>query len=164
MIFRRKIVEQPSTLSAGWHPAYLISIKEEQKPESFTLMKEETLLRWYVRVWAQPRDVASGEPEYHTAFSSLAFSENSKAFKWVSSLTESYPDVGEEIELGLPLACRVKIERRPGTEREFVRIVDFEPWPEAPAEPPASITGAQTAFSPPQAASVPHRDEDDIPF
>ncbi len=44
-------MSDPTELTDGWHPGYLLRITHELKPEGFTLMKGTHIYRWHLAVW-----------------------------------------------------------------------------------------------------------------
>ena len=162
----------PSDLSHGWHPGYILRVVEEPKPDYFTLpSKYNTVWAWHCAIWQSSRDVGIRDPEVHVVYCSPIFSKGggkgkdgtpmspSKAYTWVSSLLGRAlrQDETPEVKDGTP--ARIKVQREEG--RDWIRIVDFEPWEDAPAERPASIE-AMVAF--PAMATPQNSKDDDIPF
>lgn len=166
MKFTQSHTITPSKLTHGWHPGYLLNITEEPKPEAFTLSDHLTIWRWNCAIWQTTNDVQLSEPEEQSGVSSPIFAPAgvknpaSKSYKWVSALLGRPIAKGENPELPEPYPCRIKIERVDG--KDFVKIVDFEPWPEAPKELPLTVQmlmGNQT-----KAVTAPPADDDDLPY
>ncbi len=127
----------PSQLTAGWHPAVLVEIADEETPDGW-IMKERNprLYRWQFRVWSRPEDMATQEPERQSAVSSQAFTPKgrnpaSKAYTWTVELLGRMVLPGEAVDLDplMPIPCRVKIERK----EQYANIIDLERWEDGAA-------------------------------
>ena len=130
-----------STLTPGWHPAFLCLITEDAIPEGWQMGANgaKTMWRWHFAVWETPAHCATHAPEHQSAVSSRTFSPGgknpaSKAFLWTEQLINRRPNPGERINLDpmMPLPCRIKVARRKndGTEIEYARVLDLEAYPD----------------------------------
>ena len=137
MSYVPKSMNDKSSLTDGWHPAYLLAITDEATPPTWAMFpKSPRMYRWCFAVWERPEQVlAHEEPERQTAPSSQAFSPKgrqpaSKAYLWTAELLGRQIQPGEAVDVDplLPLPCRVKVARN----GEYANIMDLERWPEAP--------------------------------
>ena len=132
-----------SSLTNGWHPAYLLEITDEATPETWKMFaKSPRMYRWTFAVWETPAQMTM-PPERQSAPSSQAFSPKgrnaaSKAYLWTTELLGRQLLAGEAIDLDpmLPLPCRVKVTRN----EQYANIVDLEQWRDAPELTPALKT------------------------
>ena len=134
MSFTPKSTNDPSSLTNGWHPAFLLAILDEATPEAWMMYANSPrMYRWKFAVYANQEAVATGDPERQSAVSSHAFTPKgrnpaSKAYIWTTELLARQVLPGEAVDLDplMPLPCRVKIERR----EQYANIVDLERWEE----------------------------------
>lgn len=175
MKFQQSTTITPSSLSHGWHPGYILRIVEEDKPSFFTQSTNPKVWAWYCAIWQLNSQVETQEPEVQIAYCSPKFSpgggtnkENgqpiapTKSYEWVTGLLGRPLAKGEQPDIPDGFPCRVKIARQDG--KDYVKIVDFEPWPEAPKEWPGSV---QKLMQTENKALVPANNassDDDIPF
>jgi hypothetical protein len=138
MVYEPKVYNDKSTLTDGWHPAYLLAISDEPTPESWKMYAASPRMwRWAFAVWPTPDAITQGPPERQSAPSSQKFTPKgrqpaSKAYAWTSALLGNKQILpGESVNLDplMPLPCRAKIERN----GEYANIIDVEPWPDGTA-------------------------------
>lgn len=126
----------PSTLTEGWHPAFLIHISEEATPPDWQMAKQSpTMYRWHFCVWEVPTLMTQQPPEQQSGLTSTKFApkgrfQASKAYVWTTQLLGRQIAPGESVNYDqlYPLPCRVKVSRDPG--KDYVKIVDVEAWPD----------------------------------
>lgn len=138
--YQPRSINDPSQLSEGWHPAYLMTIADEETPEQWAMRESSPRMwRWLFAVWESPQHVVQQTPELQSAPTSQKFTpggryQPSKAYTWTCTLLGRTVQAGESVSLdaSLPLPCRLKIRRVNGQGQpiEFANIVDLEPWPE----------------------------------
>lgn len=136
-VMTQKVTNDPSELTPGWHPAALLAIVDEPTPETWQMYaKSPRMYRWMFYVWSTPETIRTAPGEAQSAVSSQAFTPRgknpaSKSYLWASELLGRIIQPGEAVDLDplLPLACRVKIERR----EQYANIVDVERWTEGQA-------------------------------
>lgn len=126
----------PSALSEGWHPGFLIHISEEPTPADWQMAKQSpTMWRWHFVLWEVPTLIDRQAPEHQSGLTSTKFSpkgkyQASKAYTWTVQLLRSQIAPGQSVNWDTlyPVPCRVKVERTPG--KDFIKILDVEAWPE----------------------------------
>lgn len=138
--YQPRSINDPSQLSEGWHPAFLLSIADEATPEQWSMYESSPRLwRWIFAVWETPQHVQATTPELQSAPTSQKFTpggryQPSKAYTWTCTLLGRAVQAGESVSLDelLPLPCRLKIRRTNGQGQpiEFANISDLEPWPD----------------------------------
>lgn len=105
----------PSQLTQGWHPAYLIHIGEEATPEGWKMQeKSPTMWRWHFVVWESLAALQGGEvPEEQSGLSSAKFSPKSryvasKAWTWATQILGRVLATGETVDWDplYPVPCR----------------------------------------------------------
>jgi hypothetical protein len=123
-----------STLSAGWHPAFLLAITDEPKPPTWRNVETHPRIwRWHFAVWESATLIGRQAPEHQTAASEQKFSPGSKnyppskAWIWTGELLDHEIHPGERIDLDAlarqnPIPCRIKIERA----GDYANIKDLE--------------------------------------
>lgn len=122
--FQPKTVNDPSNLTHGRHPAFLLAIMEELIPEGWESGKKDThMFRWHLAIWEHPDHLTQYAPEQQSAISSRAFSpkgkfQASKAYVWACALLGREIPRGQGVDLEplLPLACWADVERTPGND------------------------------------------------
>ena len=159
-IFENRPMSDPSTLTEGWHPAYVVGITTEAIPDGWEMKKKDTLMyRWRVAIWEATDDIGRLEPENQDLLSSRAFTpkgkfQASKAYLWTTALIGHEPRPGEAIDLDpmFPLPCVIQVERPPGTE--YARLKQIRAWPRGdarwplPQTPPAAAHALAAAYRP----------------
>jgi hypothetical protein len=126
----------PSALSEGWHPGFLIHISEEPTPADWQMAKQSpTMYRWHFVLWEIPTLIDRQAPEHQSGLTSAKFSpkgkfQASKAYTWTKQLLGRDIPPGQSVNWDAlyPVPCRVKVERTPG--KDFIKILDVEAWPE----------------------------------
>ena len=134
MTYTPKTYNDPSALSPGWHPAFLLEIADEPTPEGWKMYeKSPRLWRWRFACWEVPTLIDRQAPERQSAVSSQAFTPKgrqpaSKAYLWTSALLGRQIPPGETVNLDplMPIPCRVKVERA----NEYANILDVEASPD----------------------------------
>lgn len=134
MGYETKSYNDKSSLTDGWHPAYLVAITDEETPEGWQMKAQSPRMwRWHFAVYATPEMIAQHQPEHQSAPSSQKFTPKgrqaaSKAYLWTCELLQRQIAPGERVNLDplMPLPCRVKVSRKD----EYANIVDLEKWPE----------------------------------
>ncbi len=143
--FQPKTVNDPSQLSHGRHPGFLLAIVEEAIPEGWESGKKDThMFRWHLAVWEHPDHIMQYAPEQQSAISSRAFSpkgkfQASKAYVWSCALLGKEIPRGQGCDLDplLPLACWVDVERIPGND--YAKITALWGRPEGQASIPPVV-------------------------
>lgn len=141
--YEPRTVNDKSNLTPGYHPAFLLAIKDEEVPEGWEMKKKSPRMwRWCFAVFTSPEQVAAGgRPEHQSATSSQTFSpggkfQPSKAYIWTCKIMGRKIESGESIDLDpmMPIPCLVMVSRtkRDGTHVEYANIDGIEPWPEGP--------------------------------
>jgi hypothetical protein len=128
----------PSSLSQGWHPEFLVHISEEITPADWKMKeKSPTMWRWYVLVWESPVTLQQGQaPEQQSGLTSAKFSPKgryvaSKAWTWTSQILGRQLATGETVDWDplYPVPVRIKVSRDPG--KDYIKIEDVEAWDES---------------------------------
>lgn len=142
--YQPRSINDPSQLSEGWHPAFLLAIHDEETPEQWAMRESSPRMwRWVFAVWSSPETIAQQIPEMQSAPTSQKFTpasrySPSKAYTWTCTLLGRAVQAGESVSLDdlLPLACRLKIRRVNGQGQpiEFANIVDLEAWPDGASQ------------------------------
>lgn len=166
----------PSALSEGRHPGFLLHIAEESTPDDWLMAKQSpTMWRWYFALWEVPTLIPQHAPELQTAITSTKFApkgkfQASKAYTWTCQILGRHIAPGESVNYDTlyPLPCSVKVTREPG--KDYIKIVDVEGWPEGAtlltdafkealrevlAQPPTSAVAASTQAAAPTPAPQP---------
>jgi hypothetical protein len=147
MHYNARTFSDPSNLSEGVHPAFLIEVVEEPVPEGWAMREKDLLMwRWNFAVWATPADIQTTKPELQSTVSSRTFSSGgkyqpSKAFVWMKALLNRDIAKGEGVDPNdlVPLPCQLYITKRnkQGEVIDFANIKDLTPWPDGAALLPA---------------------------
>jgi hypothetical protein len=160
-----------STLSTGWHPAFLIAIGDDAKPSTWRDVDiRPRIWRWHYVVWEVATLIGRQPPEHQTATSEQTFSPGgrqygpSKAWRWTRDLLDREIQPSERVNLDViarqnPIPCRIKVERN----GDWANIKDLESartsWPEGATaltpEVRAYITQFLTEIDNPQAPPPP---------
>jgi hypothetical protein len=141
----------PSALTEGWHPGYLIHISEEPTPPDWQMAKQSpTMYRWHFTVWEVPTLVDRQAPEVQSGLTSTKFSpkgrfQASKAYTWACQMLGRQIAPGETVnwETLYPVPCRLKVTRDPG--KDYVKIVDVEAWTDGQQHLPTLATALAQA-------------------
>jgi hypothetical protein len=143
VVYEGSSQNDPSQLTDGWHPAFLIEIGTEDTPPDWERAKRSPKqYRWYFAVWETNADVTHRAPEAQSSTTSTLFSPGGKYqpstnYVWHSELVGHRIAKGEHVNLDplLPLPCRVKVLRtdKNGQPSEYATIKDLERWPEGQA-------------------------------
>ena len=130
----------PSQLTAGVHPAYLVAVTEESIPEGWEMAKaHKHMYRWHFAVLDSAATLGQVQPEYQTAVSSPIFSASgkqvSKAYAWMSAMLGRAIALNESLDTDalLPLPCQLLISRtdKAGQPSEYATIDSkLLGWPE----------------------------------
>ena len=134
MEYQPRTINDRSSLTEGWHPAFLLAIEDEATPDTWQMFAQSPRMwRWKFAVWATPEAIAQTPPERQSAPSSQKFTPKgrqpaSKAYSWTVALLGRQIPPGEAVNLdpSLPLPCRVKVER----SQDYANIKDIEMWSE----------------------------------
>jgi hypothetical protein len=136
--YEPQTASDPSNLSEGMHPAFLVCISDEPTPPTWEMFKKSPRLwRWHFAVWQLQTDVQGFIPELQTAVTSQTFSpggryQASKAYVWTGKILNRQIAASEHINLDpmLPLACQVWVERkdRSGTPIAYANIKELVYW------------------------------------
>jgi hypothetical protein len=128
----------PSQLTEGSHPAFLVYIGKEDTPPTWERFKRSPQqYRWYFAVWETIEDVTRSAPEAQSETTSTQFSpggryQPSTNYLWHCEFLGRRPARGEHNNLDplLPLPCRLKIKRtdKQGQPSEYAKIVGLERW------------------------------------
>jgi hypothetical protein len=150
----------PSALSEGWHPGFLLHISEEATPADWQMAKQSpTMYRWHFVLWEVPTLIDRQAPEHQSGLTSTKFSpkgkfQASKAYTWTKQMLARDIPPGQSINWDTlyPVPCRVKVERTPG--KDFIKILDVEAWPEGGAftvsmAEPLRLARAEAVAAPP---------------
>lgn len=151
--FQPKTISDPSNLTHGRHPGFLLAITEEAIPEGWAMGTKDTLMfRWHLAVWEHESHLAQYAPEQQSAISSRAFSpkgkyQASKAWVWACSLIGRELPKGQGVDLDplLPLACYVDVERVPGND--YCKIVALWGRPEGQAAIPPVVQQLRAQYA-----------------
>lgn len=140
MNYNPRTFSDPSNLTEGMHPAYLIEVVEEAVPQGWAMGEKDSLLwRWNFAVWQREQDIANQAPELQSMVSSRTFSSGgkyqaSKAFTNMRSLMNREIGKGEAIDPNdhTPLPGLLYVSRRDkqGQAIDFANVKDLAPWPE----------------------------------
>jgi len=163
-VFTPKTVNDPSQLTHGRHPAFLLAIVEEAIPDGWEMGKKDThMFRWHLAIWEHPDHVMQYAPEEQSAISSRAFSpkskyQASKAYVWTCALLgrEIPRGQGADLDPLLPLACWADIERTPGND--YAKITALWGRPEGQAQIPPVVHQLKAQYAtgmPPAPAAAP---------
>jgi hypothetical protein len=134
MTYTPRTYNDPSNLTMGWHPAFLLEIADEPTPDTWQMFaKSPRMYRWRFAVWEVPTLIPTQAPERQSAVSSQTFSPKgrqpaSKAYTWTVALLGRQIAPGESVNLDplMPLPVRVKVERK----EQYANIIDVEACPE----------------------------------
>lgn len=136
-------VSDPSNLSEGMHPAFLVAITDEETPAAWEMAKKSPRMwRWHFAVWQSPAAITNEAPELQSTVSSQTFSpggkyQPSKAFVWTCALLGRAVQPTESIDLDpmMPLPCQLYITRKDkmGVPIEFANVKDLVAWSEGGA-------------------------------
>jgi hypothetical protein len=126
----------PSALTEGWHPGFLLHISEEATPADWQMAKQSpTMWRWHFLLWEIPTLIDRQAPEHQSGLTSTKFSpkgryQASKAYTWARQMLarEIFPGQSVNWDTLYPVPCRVKVERTPG--KDFIKVLDVEAWPD----------------------------------
>jgi hypothetical protein len=151
----------PSALTEGWHPGFLIHISEEPTPADWQMFKQsQTMWRWHFVLWEVPTLIDRQAPEHQSGLTSTKFSpkgkfQASKAYTWTAQLLRQQIAPGQSVNWDTlyPVPCRVKVERTPG--KDFVKVLDVEAWPEGQPFTVSMAESLQRARAEAVAAPVP---------
>jgi len=132
MTFTPQSLNDKSSLTDGWHPAFLMAITDEATPDTWKMYEQSPRLwRWAFLVWEVPTLIPHQKPERQTAPTSQKFSpggkfQPSKAYVWTCELLGHQIQPGERVNLDplMPLPCRVKVRRKD----DYANIIDVERW------------------------------------
>lgn len=124
----------PSALSEGWHPGFLIHISEEPTPPDWQMYQQsQTMWRWHFVLWQEPAAVMTQAPETQSGLTSAKFSpkgryQASKAYTWAKQILGRDIPPGQSVtwDTLYPVPCRVKVERQAG--KDFIKVLDVEGW------------------------------------
>lgn len=161
MSYEPRAYNDPSSLSLGWHPAFLLAITDEATPDGWMMhATSPRMWRWWFAVWSEPTLIAQVAPERQSAVSSQKFTPKgrqpaSKAYLWTCALLRKQIQPGERVNLDplMPLPCRVKIERK----EQYANIIDVEPWPEGQTLVTPDLTAKLLALvTPPEEPPATH--------
>ena len=93
MTYTPQSANDKSSLTAGWHPAFLMEITDEPTPETWKMYAQSPRMwRWIFLVWEVPTLIPNQRPERQSAPSSQKFNpantkaRASKAYLWTSEL------------------------------------------------------------------------------
>jgi hypothetical protein len=141
-VYEPRSTNDKSSLTAGWHPAFLICIGDDPKPPSWRDADiRPRIWRWHLVAWEVATLIGRQPPEHQTATSEQTFSPGgrqygpSKAWRWTRDLLDREIQPSERVNLDLlarqtPIPCRIKVERN----GDWANIKDIESaktsWPE----------------------------------
>lgn len=126
----QRFMSEPSSLSPGVHPGFLISITEHDTDPTWDMYKSSPKhWRWSFAVGHTAETLTTVIPELVTAISSQIFSGGknaSKAYQWHVALLGREIPIGEEVDLDplMPLPCQVGISRSKNGQTTEWAIVD----------------------------------------
>jgi hypothetical protein len=129
----------PSALTEGRHPGYLITITTEVTPPDWPMAKSSPqMYRWHFALWEVPGLIERQSPELQTGITSIKFApkgkyQASKAYTWTTQLLgyQIAPGGSVDYDALFPVPCSVRVTREPG--KDYIKIVDVEAWPEGAA-------------------------------
>lgn len=135
--YTRQFFSEPSDLSPGLHPAFLVAITEEATPPTWDMFKSSPrMYRWHFAVAHNPSSIATHVPELVTAITSKIFSggkQPSKNYTWHCTLVGHEIQIDESVDLdpAMPVPCQLIVSRMKGGKPVEWAIVDgLYPWPE----------------------------------
>jgi len=136
-------VSDPSFLTEGMHPAFLVAITDEETPAQWEMAKKSPRMwRWSFAVWQDVTSMTSQPPELQSTVSSQTFSpggkyQPSKAFVWTCALLGRQVQPTESIDLDpmMPLPCQLYITRKDknSTPIDYANVKDLVAWGEGAA-------------------------------
>ena len=131
---------EPSALTAGLHPGFLVAITEETTPPTWEMAKKSpTMYRWAFAIAHSAETLTTHVPELVTAVTSKIFSggkQPSKNYTWHCTLLGREIQLNEEVDLDplMPLPCQLIISRtKGGTPVEWAIVDGLYPWLEGAA-------------------------------
>ena len=144
VVYEGSSASDPSQLSEGWRPAFLVEITEEDTPPDWERAKRSPRQwRWHFAVWENQAEIARSIPEAQSTTTSKTFSPGggkfpaSTAYLWHVEFLGRRPAKGEHVNLDplMPLPCRLKISRtnKNGEPSEYANIKDLERWADGQA-------------------------------
>jgi hypothetical protein len=142
-------ISDPSALTEGWHPAFFMSVKDEETPESWaSYQASPRSWRWIFAVWEHPDTLKAGAaPELQSVMSTQKFSpppanpmskfQASKAYLFVKALIGRDVQPGEAINLEslVPIPCLVNVSRTDKNlnETAWALVTELRAWPQGQA-------------------------------
>jgi len=131
----QRFTSEPSTLSPGVHPGFLVAITEEATDPTWDMYKSSPHhWRWHFAVGHTAETLTTVVPELVTAISSQIFSGGknpSKSYQWHVALLGREIPIGEEVDLDplMPFPCQVGIARsKNGQSVEWAMVDALYAW------------------------------------
>jgi hypothetical protein len=129
---------EPSQLTEGVHPAFLMAITDEVTPPNWeSAKKNPRIYRWHFAVLHNVETMGQYHPELQTAVSSQIFSggkQPSKNYTWHCTLIGHEIQPEEEVDLDpmMPVPCQLFIGRHDKTGKaiEYANIDKLYAWPD----------------------------------
>jgi len=140
MTYVKQFYSEPSVLTPGLHPGFLMAITEEATPPEWDMFKSSPrMLRWHFAVGHTAETITTHVPELVTAITSKIFSggkQPSKNYTWHCTLIGHEIQIDEEVDLDpmMPLPCQLAISRtKAGKDVEWAIVDKLYPWLEGAA-------------------------------
>ena len=138
--YTAQFFSEPSALTPGLHPGFLVAITEEATPHTWDMYKSSPrMYRWHFAVGHSAETISTHVPELVTAITSKIFSggkQPSKNYTWHCTLIGHEIQIDEEVDLdpSLPVPCQVAISRsKAGKDVEWAIVDKLYPWLEGAA-------------------------------
>ena len=138
--YTKQFFSEPSELSPGVHPAFLVAITEEATPPDWDMFKSSPrMFRWHFATAHSVASVTTHVPELVSAITSKIFSggkQPSKNYTWHCTLIGHEIQLDEEVDLDpmMPVPCQLAISRnKNGKPVEWAIVDSLYPWPDGQA-------------------------------
>lgn len=138
--YTKQFFSEPSDLSPGVHPAFLMAIIEDATPPDWDMFKSSPrMYRWHFATAHSVDSVTTLVPELVTAITSKIFSggkQPSKNYTWHCTLVGHEIQLDEEVDLDpvMPVPCQLAISRtKQGKSVEWAIVDTLYPWPDGQA-------------------------------
>lgn len=136
MKYTPEYFSEPSELSPGYHPAFLLYVSEEDTPEDWPMYENsERMWRWHFAIAESETTLDAYVPEYHNAISSAKFKGGkhcTKSYTWLCTILGRDIPKDESIDPNdlVPLPCTLLIGRhdKNGKEIEYANIEKVQHW------------------------------------
>jgi hypothetical protein len=140
MTYTPQFYSEPSVLTPGVHPAFLMAILDEVTPPTWEMAKKSPRMwRWHWAVAHTAQTFDAYVPELVTAVCSKIFSggkQASKNYTWHCTLLGRViaPDESVDLDPMMPLPCQLAISRtKGGVSVEWAIVDNVYAWPDGAA-------------------------------